>query len=86
MKIGHEMRYRTETMEGEKVGDGGIGDEWESLSARAKKRQQARLLQRHKGTFKKNLFPIFCQYIFVLFFIQKHLCFVYTFDIFIIMI
>ncbi|KAF5293442.1 hypothetical protein FQA39_LY02927 [Lamprigera yunnana] len=40
VKIGHEMRFRAETTEAERRGDGIDEPDWDSLSARAKRRQQ----------------------------------------------
>lgn len=40
VKIGHEMRFKAETTEAERRGDGIDEPDWDSLSARAKRRQQ----------------------------------------------
>lgn len=53
VKIGEEMRYKAETMEGEKFGDGEDLHNWDSLSTRMRRarRQQAHRshLQKAKG-------------------------------------
>lgn len=55
VKIGHEMRFKAETMEAERRGDGGAEEsEWDSLSARARKRQQQKQPHRYRGLESSN--------------------------------
>ncbi|KAK5640871.1 hypothetical protein RI129_009418 [Pyrocoelia pectoralis] len=52
VKVGHEMRFKAETTEVERRGDGVDEPDWDSLSARVKRRQQnggVRQVQRIKG-------------------------------------
>lgn len=49
INIGHEMRYRTENIEVEKNGDCMDDSEWDSLSARARKRGGGKPQQRYRG-------------------------------------
>lgn len=58
VKIGHEMRFKTETMDVERRGDGvDEPDLFDSLSARARRRASNRHPQRYRGEWKIN-FPV----------------------------
>ncbi|XP_065155218.1 uncharacterized protein chas isoform X3 [Atheta coriaria] len=48
VKIGHEMRFKGETTEGERRGDGLDDTDWDSLSARARRRTNQRQYQMHR--------------------------------------
>lgn len=61
VKVGHEMRFRAETTEAERRGDGIDDPEWDSLSARAKRRQNVNAnkhAQRVKGKMNRELIKI----------------------------
>lgn len=49
VKIGHEMRFRTETMEVERHGDDDDEPDFDSLSARARRRPNNRPPHRYRG-------------------------------------
>lgn len=65
VNIGHEMRYRADNMEVERRGDGFDEPEWDSLSARARRRVvNARPPQKYRGqfrtTYQKKTVACFC--------------------------
>ncbi|XP_017768413.1 PREDICTED: serine/arginine repetitive matrix protein 1 [Nicrophorus vespilloides] len=47
--IAHEMRFKAETAEGERKGDGLDDPDWDSLSARARRRANQRQVLRYRG-------------------------------------
>lgn len=52
VKIGHEMRYKMETTEAERYGDGGMDTpDWDSLSARARRRSAGKQPHRYRGMY-----------------------------------
>lgn len=55
VKIAHEMRFKTETMDVERRGDGvDEPDLFDSLSARARRRANYRQPQRNRGNLTQN--------------------------------
>lgn len=59
VNIGHEMRFKTETMEVERRGDGvDEPDCFDSLSTRAKRRVNNRQPHRYRGNFFLNNFVV----------------------------
>lgn len=49
INVGHEMRYRADNTEMERRGDGFEDLEWDSLSARARRRSNTRPPHKYRG-------------------------------------